>query len=110
MADTETHVYEVSEVGTINKFFGSQRSENLRCFLDRLKGFEPSISGTLQPKHNDIIHQSAQWLSGIAAGAWFELHTTSEIEIYRFRRISPYGNIDVDAFYKPTRKNQEEQK
>ncbi|KJD33488.1 hypothetical protein PK35_06455 [Tamlana nanhaiensis] len=100
LADTENYVYEVSESGVISKFEGSQKSENIRCFLDKLKHHKVNLVGTLKPKQVEGLHKNAQWLSGIAAGAWFELHKTDKNNIYRFRRISPYGNIDVDDFYK----------
>jgi hypothetical protein len=90
----------VSERGEISIFQSSVRKENIRCFLDNLNDHTPSFIGTLEPKHVDGLHESAQWLSGIAAGAWFELHKNgSEIE-YRFRRVSPYGNVDIDAIYR----------
>ena len=99
LANTEIHAFEVSETGIISKFEGSQKSENIRCFLDKLKNYTPNFVGTLEPKKVNDLHEKAQWLSGIAAGAWFELHKTdTEIE-YIFRRISPFGNIDVhDVF------------
>src|SRR5690606_40823378 len=59
----------------------------------------PTPEGTLLPKPVATAHAHAQWPSGIAVGAWFELHTTSYEKVYRFRRISPYGNVDVDAHY-----------
>jgi hypothetical protein len=99
LADTKNYPYEVSEKGVISKFTGSQRSENVRCFLDSLKGYKPSFVGTLQPKKVDGLHEKAQWLSGIAAGAWFELHLNESKKEYRFRRVSPYGNVDVDAIF-----------
>jgi hypothetical protein len=83
----------------ISQFEGSQKSENIRCFLDKLKGYEPNFIGNLMPKPVEGLHGNAQWLSGIAAGAWYELHETSQVLEYRYRRISPYGNIDVDAIY-----------
>lgn len=99
LADTENYVYEVTEVGEISRFKGSQTSENIRCFLDRLKDHEVNLIGTQLPKPVDGLHNKAQWLSGIAAGAWFELHKTEHNVHYHFKRISPYGNIDVhDAF------------
>ena len=100
LADTENYVYEVSGDGLILQFEGSQKSENVRCFLDKLKDHEPSFIGTLQPKPVEGLHDNAQWLSGIAAGAWYELHKTTELFEYRYRRISPYGNVDVDALYR----------
>lgn len=99
LADTENHPYEVSETGVISKFTGSQKSENLRCFLDKLKDHKVNLVGTQKPKPVDDLHEKAQWLSGIAAGAWFELHKTGHGVEYHFRRISPYGNIDIhDTF------------
>lgn len=100
LADTENDVFEVSETGKISKFTGSQKSENIRCFLDRLKDHKVNLVGTQHPKPVDGLHKKAQWLSGIAAGAWFELHETENELKYRFRRISPYGNIDCDAVFK----------
>ncbi|AUP78433.1 DUF6695 family protein [Flavivirga eckloniae] len=95
LANTEKQVFEVSETGVISGFTGSQKSENIRCFLDRLNEHEPSFIGTLKPRPVDGLHEKAQWLSGIAAGAWFELHATDNILEYIFRRISPYGNVDI---------------
>lgn len=95
LADTENYPYEVSEKGVISKFIGSQKSENIRCFLDKLKDHEVNLVGTQHPKPVDGLHEKAQWLSGIAAGAWFELHKTGHDVEYHFRRISPYGNIDI---------------
>lgn len=100
LANTQAYTFEVSETGVISKFEGSQQSENVRCFLDKLKNHTPSIVGSLEAKPVDGLHEKAQWLPGISAGAWFELHKTeSEIE-YIFRRISPEGNIDVHAVFK----------
>ncbi|OEK09084.1 hypothetical protein A8C32_14465 [Flavivirga aquatica] len=99
LANTEKQVYEVSELGVISKFKGSQTSENLRCFLDKLKDHKPNLVGTLEPRLVDDLHENAQWLPGIAAGAWYELHKTDETTKYRYRRISPYGNIDVDTVF-----------
>lgn len=99
LGDTENHPYEVTDTGVISKFTGSQRSENLRCFLDRLKGHKASFEGTLEPKENSEKKPHAQWLSGIAAGAWFELNATTSSSEYNFRRISPYSNVDVDTTF-----------
>ncbi len=99
LSNTEDHPFEVSESGVISEFKGSQKSENIRCFLDRLKNHKPTFVGTLEPKPVDDLHEKAQWLSGIAAGAWFELHKTGHDVEYHFKRISPHGNIDVhDTF------------
>lgn len=100
IADTENKVYEVTESGIISDFNSTVRKENFRLFLDRLRQHTPNFIGTLEPRPVDIISRHAQWLSGIAAGAWFELYQTDEALIFRFRRISPYGNIDVHALYK----------
>ena len=95
LADTENHPYEVSETGVISEFKGSQKSENVRCFLDKLKDHKVNFVGTLEPKPVDDLHEKAQWLPGIAAGAWFELHKVGHDVEYHFKRISPYGNIDI---------------
>ena len=100
LADTKDCPYIVSEEGIISRFSGSQRSENIRCFLDRLKGHTPNFIGTLESRPVDGLHEKAQWLSGIAAGAWFELHHNGSENEYRYRRISAYGNIDVDCIYR----------
>lgn len=99
LADTEKQVYEVSETGIISEFKGSQMSENVRCFLDNLEGHEPNFIGTLKPKPIEELHEKAQWLSGIAAGAWFELHHIGHQMEYQFRRISPHGNLDVQDIF-----------
>lgn len=99
LADTENYVYEVSETGKISEFKGSQKSENVRCFLDSLKDHKVNLVGTLEPWQNNEKAEHAQWLSGIAAGAWFELYETKKPSEYRFRRISPYGNIDCDTLF-----------
>ncbi len=99
LSNTEKHVFEVSEMGIISEYKGSQTSENLKCFLDKLKHHEPNFEGNLKPKPVDNLHEKAQWLSGIAAGAWFELHYIGHEIEYQFKRISPHGNIDVhDTF------------
>lgn len=99
-ADTENFVYEVSEQGDISEFNGTIVKENLRLFLDRLKEHQPNFVGNLEPKHNDEKHVNAQWIPGIGSGAWFELHNINDNENYRYRRISPDGNVDVDGIFK----------
>ena len=99
LADTENQVYEVSEIGVILIFEGSQKSENIRCFLDKLKDHKVQFIGTLEPKPVNSLHEKAQWLPGIAAGAWFELHDIEHDLEYFFKRISPHGNIDVHDRY-----------
>ena len=99
-ADTENMVYEV--IGdSVFEFNSTVFKENFRCFLDRIPDHQYQIIGTLQPKKVEGLNGNAQWLSGIAAGAWFEIsnHQNQEAH-YRIRRISPHGNIDVDAIYK----------
>lgn len=51
------------------------------------------------PRTNAVLMDHAQWLSGIVAGAWFELYNLDMEKEFRFRRISPYGNIDGDGIY-----------
>jgi hypothetical protein len=100
IADTENFVYTVSEKGEISEFDSTVSKENRRLFLDTLNGYDPSLVGTLEPKHNDEKADHAQWLGGIAAGAWFEIYDLDCNSEYRFRRISPYGNLDCDGIYK----------
>lgn len=93
-------VYEVNS-GVISEFISTVSKENRRCFLDRLPEHKVNLVGTLESKKVKGVGEKAQWLSGIAAGAWFELtnhHSLAENEI-RVRRISSYGNIDVDAVF-----------
>lgn len=99
LANTEDTVFEVSETGKISIFKGSKNSINIRCFLDKLNGHKINLVGTQIPKPVYGLHKNAQWLSGIAAGAWFELHDLGSKTEYRFKRISPYGNIDCDAVF-----------
>ncbi len=100
IADTENFVYLVSAEGEITEFTSTVFKENRRLFLDMLKGYNPSIVGAIEPKHNTVKAEHAQWLGGIAAGAWFELYNLKPKTEYRYRRISPYGNVDCDGIYK----------
>lgn len=99
LTNTGDYPFEVSDTGVISEFKGSQQSENLKCFLDRLKGYKPNLNGTLKSKKVEGLHEKAQWLSGIAAGAWYEIYKTETKNEYRYKRISPYGNIDCDAIF-----------
>ena len=99
LADTGDCVYEVSEKGDISQFNSTIRKENIRCFLDKLKEHETSLEGNLQPKFIDGVHEKAQWLGGVGAGAWFELHEADKKTEYIYRKISPYGNVDVHDIF-----------
>lgn len=99
VANTEKTVFLVSEDGQMSTFNSTVNKENRKLFFDRLEEFYPNIVGTIQPKHNDVIHENAQWLGGIGSGAWFELYDLGYDIAYRFRRISSCGNIDVDGIY-----------
>lgn len=100
LASTKGDVFEVSDYGKIEVFKSSVRKLNRRLFLDRLKNHQPNLGGNLEPQHNSVKHDKAHWLPGIGSGAWFELYNLNHKFEYRFRRISPYGNIDVDGVYK----------
>ncbi|TCK67361.1 hypothetical protein DFQ05_1135 [Winogradskyella wandonensis] len=100
IADTEDFVYRVTDNGIINEFTSTVSKENRRLFIDALKDYNPSLVGTLKPKENKEKRPHAQWLGGIAAGAWFEIFDIGSSQEFRFRRISPYGNIDCDGLYK----------
>jgi hypothetical protein len=53
----------------------------------------------LNPKPVDGINGNAQWLGGIGAGAWFELHETDVLNEYEYRKISAYGDVDVHDLF-----------
>jgi hypothetical protein len=101
IADTQNSVYKVSEKGEISIFNQSVGKINRACFLDKLKEHNPDYIGTVLPKPNSQLSVSAQWLPGIAAGAWFELYPTEINYEFRYRRIAPNGRIDVDGIYIP---------
>lgn len=103
-ADTIGRVYKVDSDGKIGLMDASVWEIHKACFLDRLEEFEPNFQGALFPKHLDIVADHAQWLPGLAAGAWFELHKTKSHNIFKFKRISPHGNIDVEAFFEVKQK------
>lgn len=100
IADTENFVYRVTDQGEIFEFTSTVGKENRRLFIDVLKGYNPSLVGTIKPKQNDTKKEHAQWLGGIAAGAWFEIYDLESKTEYRYRRISPYGNVDCDGVYR----------
>ena len=100
LADTENFVYKVSEEGQISEFNSTVGKENRKLFLDRLKQYKPSLEGNVLPKEHYEKSENAQWLSGTGTGAWFELYDLGSKSEYRFRRISPYGNIDCNGIYK----------
>lgn len=100
-ANTQNQVFEI--IGdSIFEFNSTVFKENFRCFLDKIPDHEYHLVGTLKPKKVDGLNHNAQWLSGIAAGAWFEISKSETYieEHYRIRRISPHGNIDVDGVFK----------
>lgn len=100
IGDTHDFVYEV-EGSDIREFTSTVFKQNLKYFLDRLSNHKPSFKGTIEPKEVQGLHERAKWLGGIASGAWYEF-THNELLLsnqYRFRRISPYGNVDVDAIF-----------
>lgn len=103
-ADSKNKVYKVSDTGMISTFNSSVTKEHRQLFLDRLKDYEPNLVGTIEAKHDIEKHHSAQWLPGIGCGAWFELRDLNHEIEYRFRRVSPNGNVDVDGIYKISNK------
>jgi len=99
ISSSDKVVFEVSPKGKISNFKSSISRENIKCFLDRLREFSPNLSGNLKPKPIRNIDKKAQWLGGVGSGAWFELHQTDHHLKYIFKRISPYGSVDVhDVF------------
>lgn len=100
VSDTRNHVYEVND-GVISEFKSTKFKENKKYLFDRLLNHQVNLVGTMNPKSVKGLHQNAQWLSGIAAGAWYELTNHSDLQEneFRFRRVSPYGNVDIDAVF-----------
>jgi len=100
VSDTENQVYEVNN-GVISKFKSTKFKENKKYLFDRLPEHQISLIGTIEPKSIAGLHQNAQWLSGIAAGAWYELTNQEDLQEneFRFRRVSPNGNVDIDAVF-----------
>lgn len=99
LANTKDQVFKVSDSGQIGAFDSSAIKLNMVLFLDQLKNHKPNLKGCLEPIQIDTRYEHAQWLSGIGCGAWFELHHLNHEVEYRFRRVSPIGNIDVDGVY-----------
>jgi len=101
LADTNNQIYEVRG-GVVSEFISTPFKENIKYFFDRLPGHQVDLIGTLVPKPVKGVDGKAQWLPGIAAGAWYEF-TDDKLWLnedeYRFRRISPNGNIDIDAVF-----------
>jgi hypothetical protein len=100
LADSNSKIYQVKK-GVITDFDSSVYKENIKYFFDRLTNYKPNLIGNLKPKRVDGLHKNAKWLSGIAAGAWYELTLNNKLNDneYRFRRVSPNGNIDIDAVF-----------
>jgi len=100
VSDTENQVYEVSG-GVISNFISTKFKENKKYFFDRLPNHKVNLVGTITPKFVPGLHENAQWLPGIAAGAWYEFTSDNRLRgnEFRFRRISPSGNVDIDAVF-----------
>jgi hypothetical protein len=96
---SNSKVYQLSEKGEFLNKRVSVNAINLKCFLDKLKQHEPNFEGTLQPKPFKHVQESAQWLPGIGAGAWFELHKTQKSQEFIFRRISAFGHVDIETVF-----------
>ncbi|MBN4058052.1 hypothetical protein JYT34_01290 [Olleya sp. AH-315-K02] len=99
ISDTGNYIYEVSDEGEISEFTSSVRKENIRCFLDRLKTYKPTLNGNQDPIVVDGVDKKAQWLGGVGAGAWFELHKTDRNTEYNYRKIAPCGNVNVNDVF-----------
>lgn len=100
LAASQNRVFNVIN-GVVSDFNSTVFKENIKYFLDRLSGYKVSQVGKLESKFVKGIHEKAQWLPGIAAGAWYEFTKNKKLKNneYRFRRISPSGNVDVDAVF-----------
>ena len=100
LSSTDGSIYKVSERGEISEFKSTVRAVNRAMFWDKLKNYSPNPEGKTVPKENSIRDKNAQWLSGIGAGAWFELYDLGRSKLFRFRRVSAEGSIDCDGIYK----------
>ena len=100
LSASDKKVYEVTP-NKISLFASTSAKLTRKYFLDRLPDFTPNFVGNLEPKIVEGTAVNAQWLPGIACGAWFEITKIDHLKSneFRFRRISPYGNVDVDAVF-----------
>lgn len=92
-------VYKVSTDGTISEFKDSVSKLNRQLFLDKLSDFKPNLAGNLHPVQIKDLSEKAQWISGIGSGAWFEIYALNEDSLYRCKRLSPNGTVDVDGVF-----------
>ncbi len=99
IANTENYVYEVTDKGEISEFTSSIIKENIRCFLDKLKSYKPTLIGNQYPIIIEGLDKKAQWLGGVGAGAWFELHETENNSEYKFRKTAPCGYVNGHAIF-----------
>lgn len=98
---SDNKVHEVNP-DRVSLFTSTSAKLTRKYFLDRIPDFTPNFVGNLEPKAVGHTHENAQWLPGIACGAWFEITKTDFLKSneFRFRRISPHGNVDIDAVFK----------
>jgi hypothetical protein len=97
---SSTDVFQVSDSGDISVFENKKHKEILNCFLDPIKWHKINLQGNLEPNKVAGLTKNAQWLSGIGAGAWFELFKTEIKDEFLFRRTSAFGTVDVEAIFK----------
>jgi hypothetical protein len=96
----DVDVFEVSDSGDISIFKNSKYEEILNCFLDSVKEHKENLQGNIEPKKINGLSSNAQWLSGIGAGAWFELFKTEIKDEFLFKRTSAFGTVDIEAVFK----------
>lgn len=89
--------FQVSTTGNISIFTNSKQKEIVSCFLDRIDSHKSCLKGTLEPVNIKGLSGKAQWLSGIGAGAWFELFKTDTENEYLFKRTSAFGTVDTHS-------------
>ncbi len=101
LAASDKKIYEVTMENGIKAFTSSSSKETRKYFLDRLPNHRMNFIGTLEAKKVIGLDEKAQWLSGIASGAWYEFTQKKGLAIneFRFRRISPHGTVDIDAVF-----------
>ncbi|OIQ27897.1 MAG: hypothetical protein BM564_10880 [Bacteroidetes bacterium MedPE-SWsnd-G2] len=99
-----SEVYCVADSGEIELKKVSMFQINKAGFLDRLPKYTSTELGSLLPIQVDNLGQYAKWVPGIGAGAWFDLYEQSKSGNLLFKRVNPYGTVDVHGVYESPKK------
>ena len=100
IANTGEEVFE-ADCNGVRVFTATVFSINKKYLFDRLKDYKHSFIGNIRPKRIHGMHGNAQWLGGIAAGAWYEITSHEQLNAgeFRLRRFAPNGRLDIDAVF-----------